>query len=61
MTVTGSEAPTNPTAEDAAERELQRTEVRWKIRVAKTDVAQKILISIVGVAIVSIFYVFQDN
>ena len=48
-------------AEDAAERDLKRAELQWKIRVAKADVVQKILISIVGVAIAGIFYVFQAN
>jgi hypothetical protein len=51
----------SPVTEDAAEPELKRTELRWKIRVAKVDVVQKILISIVGAALVSIFYVFQAN
>jgi hypothetical protein len=55
------DAADNTAAEDASERELKRAELRWKIRVAKADVAQKILISIVGAALVSIFYVFQAN
>jgi hypothetical protein len=55
------DAAANPAAEDAGERELKRAELRWKIRVAKADVAQKILISIIGAALVSIFYVFQAN
>lgn len=56
-------APHPPPPEDPEERDLRlkRLEQVWKIRVAKADVVQKILISIVGALVAGIFYVFQAN
>jgi hypothetical protein len=62
--VTGPHAaPHPPPPEDPEERDLRlkRLEQVWKIRVAKADVVQKILISIVGALVAGIFYVFQAN
>ncbi len=57
-----SDAPAKAAAaEDAADRELKRLELLWRIRVAKADLIQKVFISIVGAAVAGIFYVFQAN
>jgi hypothetical protein len=55
------DAPATAIADDTAERALERDERRWKIRVAKADVLQKVLVSIIGAAIAAIFYVYQAN
>ncbi len=55
------EVPVTLTAEDATERKLKSADLRWKIRVAKADVLQKILVSIIGGVIAFIFYIFQAN
>ena len=55
------DAPATPVAEDATDRDLKRADLRWKIRVAKADLAQKIIVSIVGGVIALVFYAFQEN
>ena len=44
------------------EREqLQRDELRWKIRVSKVDFLQKIVISLLGAIVVGLFYLYQNT
>jgi hypothetical protein len=42
-------------------RALENLERRWRIRVARADLFQKILISIVGACIAAVFYIYQAN
>ncbi len=52
--------PSDPAPLDWREQ-LQRDELRWKIRVSKVDFLQKIVISLLGAIVVGLFYLYQNT